>query len=94
MLFFVEFDGVLAQQVELPAAADRLQARCDGVGVDAVGVFALKPQQHRLVAAVALAGGAERAVQLDLDAGGTGQQVVAAQALGKTRGCAHRPDGM
>ena len=42
----------------------RRAAAGDRVDVDRVGLVAGEPEQHRLVAAVALAGGAERAVQL------------------------------
>ncbi|MCY1462546.1 hypothetical protein D9M71_803330 [compost metagenome] len=43
---------------------------------------------------MAFAGGAERAVQLDLDADRGAEQPVAAQAFGKARGGAHGADGM
>ncbi|MNC61839.1 hypothetical protein D3C75_1118080 [compost metagenome] len=58
MLLFDERDAVLAEQVQPAAVADGQQAGGDGVGVDDIGVFALEAQQHGLVAAVTLAGGA------------------------------------
>ncbi|MNG31879.1 hypothetical protein D3C84_1177660 [compost metagenome] len=43
---------------------------------------------------MAFTGGAERAVQLDFDAGGRGQQFFSAQAFDEARGGAHRADGV
>ncbi|MNJ21600.1 hypothetical protein D3C77_159550 [compost metagenome] len=94
VLLLDELDVVLAQQLEPSTAADGLQAGGDAFGIDAVGVFAFKPEQHGLVAAVALAGGAERAVQLGLDADRSLEQIVAAQPFGKARGGTHGADGM
>ena len=67
---FIERDGVLAQQIQLPAATDRGQTLIHGVGVDGVRVLAFQAQEHGFVAAVAFAGGAERAIQFHFDAGG------------------------
>ncbi|MNR06859.1 hypothetical protein D3C85_1229540 [compost metagenome] len=75
---FVEVDAVLTEQVQAPAAADFLQACGNAIGVHGIGVFAFKAQKNGLIAAVALAGGTEGAVQLDFDAGGGGQHAVAA----------------
>ena len=84
----------VAEQVETAAVADRLQAGGNAVGIDAVGVLAFQPEEHGLVAAVALAGGAERTIQLDLDAVGGGQQAITPQPFGEACGSAHRADGM
>ncbi len=86
----VERDRVLAEQAQFATLADRRQARRDAVGIHRFGMFALQPEQHGLVAAVALAGSAERAVQLDLDGAGRCQLPVTAQAFGKAQGGAHR----
>ncbi|MNE85265.1 hypothetical protein D3C80_1822460 [compost metagenome] len=43
---------------------------------------------------MALAGGAQGAIQLGLDANRAVQQAVAAQAFGETCGSTHRADGM
>ncbi|MNP07313.1 hypothetical protein D3C76_993340 [compost metagenome] len=94
VLFFDEVDFVLAEQAQAAAVADALQAGGDGFGVDGVRVLAFQAQQHGLVTAVALAGGAQRAVQLGLDAGGGGEQAVAAQPFGEARGGAHRAHGV
>ncbi|MNJ80846.1 hypothetical protein D3C77_793780 [compost metagenome] len=59
MLFFDEVDFVLAEQAQAAAVTDRLQAGGDGFGVDGIGVLAFQAKQYCLVAAVALAGGAE-----------------------------------
>ena len=59
---FVEGDLVLATQVDAPRAAHAVQQVGDRVHVHTVGLVAGQAQQHGLVAAVALAGGAERAV--------------------------------
>ncbi|MNN09517.1 hypothetical protein D3C81_1224010 [compost metagenome] len=92
VLFFNEDDVVFAEQAQVAAVADGLQAGGDGFGVDGVGVLAFQAEQHRFVAAVAFTRGAERAIQLGLDADRAGQQAVAAQAFGKTCGGAHRAD--
>src|SRR5690606_5171309 len=86
-----EADGLLAAQLQLAAGTDGLQARLDGRGVDAVRLFAFETEQHRLVAAVALAGGAEGTVQLDTDACRGAEQALAAQAVDEARGGTHRP---
>ncbi|MNM91835.1 hypothetical protein D3C81_1041450 [compost metagenome] len=94
VLLFDEVDFMLAEQVEPAAAADGLQACGDAFGIDRVRVFAFKAEQHGLVAAVAFAGGAKRAVEFGLDADRGAEQLVAAQAFGKARGGAHGADGM
>ncbi|MNJ52575.1 hypothetical protein D3C81_1032160 [compost metagenome] len=55
VLFFVEVDGVLTEQVQPATGADDLQAGGDALGVDTVGVLTFKAEQYRLVAAVAFA---------------------------------------
>ncbi|MNY36429.1 hypothetical protein D3C86_1709160 [compost metagenome] len=85
---------MFAEQVQAAVAANLLQARSDGFGIHGVRVFTFQAQQHSLVTAVAFAGGAERAVQLDLDAGGGRQQPFTAQAFDETRSGAHRADGV
>ncbi|MNI57718.1 hypothetical protein D3C73_1127980 [compost metagenome] len=94
MFFLVERNAVFAEQVQACVAANLLQARSDGFGIHGVRVFAFQAQQHSLVTAVAFAGGAERAVQLDLDAGGGRQQPFTAQAFDEAHSGAHRADGV
>jgi hypothetical protein len=43
---------------------------------------------------MALAGGAKRAIQLDLDAGSAQQQIVTAQPFDKANGSKHGTDGV
>ncbi|MNF80051.1 hypothetical protein D3C84_622840 [compost metagenome] len=88
--FFIEFDRVLTEQVQASGAADIVQAGGYVLGVHGVRVFTFQAQQYRLVAAVAFAGGAERAVELDFDAGGVLEQVLPTQAFDKACRGAHR----
>ena len=92
--FFDEIDGVFAQQVQAPAAANRGQSLGHGFGVDGVRVLAFKPQQNGLVAAVAFAGGAEGAIEFNFYAGCGLQQLITAQTFGKTRSSTHGADGV
>ena len=62
VLLFYKVDSFFAEQLEFAAAANRCQAGVDGIGVDAVRLFAFQAEQHGFVAAMALAGGAEGAV--------------------------------
>ncbi|MCY1176294.1 hypothetical protein D9M73_165600 [compost metagenome] len=94
VFFLVERNAVFAEQVQAAVAANLLQARGDGLCIHGVRVFAFQAEQHSLVTAVAFAGGAKRAVEFGLDADRGAEQLVAAQALGKTRGGAHGADGM
>ncbi|MNV32247.1 hypothetical protein D3C71_1235780 [compost metagenome] len=94
VFFLVERNAVFAEQVQASAATNVLQAGGDGFGVNGVRMLAFQAEQHGLVAAVALAGGAERAVQLDFDASGCRQQVFTAQTFDEARGGAHRADGV
>ncbi len=94
MFFLVERDAVFTEQIQSAIAANFLQARGDGFGVDSVRVFAFEAEQHGFVAAVSFTGSAERTVQLDTHAGGAGQQVFPAQPFGETRSSTHRADGV
>ncbi|CRQ25071.1 hypothetical protein PAERUG_E16_London_17_VIM_2_04_14_00120 [Pseudomonas aeruginosa] len=89
-----EADRPLAEQAQLAAGTDGIEPSGNRGGIHRVRLLALQAEQYRLVAAVALAGGAERAVQLDLDAGSGLQQPLAPQPLGKARGGTHRPHGV
>mmetsp|Transcript_1091 Transcript_1091/g.2935 ORF Transcript_1091/g.2935 Transcript_1091/m.2935 type:complete len:212 (-) Transcript_1091:689-1324(-) len=69
VLGLVEADGLLADEVQV-AGADRIEQRGNGLDIDRVRLMAGQAQQHRLVTAVALAGGAQAAVEDDLHACG------------------------
>jgi hypothetical protein len=81
---------LLAQQAQA-AGADGVEQRRNGLDVDRVGLVPGQTQQHRLVAAVALAGGAQRAVEDDLHARGGRQQALGAQPQPEQARGAHRP---
>jgi hypothetical protein len=84
---------VLATQGQPPRAAHAVQQAGIGVHVHRVGLVAGQAQQHGLVAAVALAGGAERAVQLACTRATRGSTVVR-QPLHEQPRRAHRPHGV
>ncbi|MNF83664.1 hypothetical protein D3C84_659890 [compost metagenome] len=92
VFFLDEADRFFAEQSQFAGFAQGRQASGDTGNLDGIRLLALEAEQHRLVAAVALAGGAERAVQLDFDRLGADQQAVAAQTFGEAGGGAHRPD--
>ncbi|MCY1439264.1 hypothetical protein D9M71_554950 [compost metagenome] len=94
VFFLVERNAVFAEQVQAAVAANLLQARGDGLCIHGVRVFAFQAEQHSLVTAVAFAGGTERTIQLDFDAGGGFKQVFAAQTFGEARSGTHRADGV
>ncbi|MNS64104.1 hypothetical protein D3C72_972200 [compost metagenome] len=59
MFFLVERNAVFAEQVQSSVAANFLQARGDGFGINGIGMFAFEAEQHGFVAAVTFTGGAE-----------------------------------
>ena len=67
VLALVEADRVAPEQPQRPVGSDALQPSSDRIDVDGRGLVALQSQHHRLVAAVPLAGRAERSVQPDVD---------------------------
>ncbi|MNN43739.1 hypothetical protein D3C81_1579900 [compost metagenome] len=85
---------VRAEQSERAPGAQRGQPGLDGFRVDGVGRIAHQPQHHALVGAVALAGGAERAVQLHAHATHAGQQAVPLEPVREHQGRTHGPHGM
>jgi hypothetical protein len=89
-----ERDLVLAEQLDASGLAHLGQAGVDGVDVDEFRLFARQAEQHGLVAAVTLAGQAERAVQDGLDASGRLQQPVGLQAAGELVRGGHRAAGV
>ncbi|MNP13195.1 hypothetical protein D3C76_1054650 [compost metagenome] len=89
-----EADRLFAEQIERTTGANACQARIHSAGIHQVRVLALQPQQHGLVAAVALAGGAEGAVELRLHARHPAQQSVRLQPKDEARGGAHRSHGV
>lgn len=90
----VEGDGVLAGQDDALVAADGLDVAGHLIHVDGVRLVAAEAEQHRLVTAVALAGGAQRAIQLGGDTGHLRHVAVVFQGVGEQRGRAHRADGV
>ncbi|MCY1221903.1 hypothetical protein D9M72_339760 [compost metagenome] len=94
VLLLDEGHDVLAQQGQLAAGAQRGQLLVDGIGIDGVGRLPHQAEDHALVGAVTLAGGAQRAVQLHAHAGHLRQQAIALKPLRKHQGRAHRAHGM
>ncbi|MDT4853458.1 hypothetical protein FQZ97_877230 [compost metagenome] len=90
----VEGDGRGAQQAQLAGAAQRVQARLHGLGSHGVGRVAEEAQDHALVGRVAVAGGAERAEQVDVQARHLREQAAPFERLREQQRGAHRPDGV
>ena len=88
----VEGDLVHAQQADAARGADLLDAGVGALDVDRAGRLALQAEQDGLRGAVAVAGRAERAVQLGPYRGGVGQQALVLEAAGEHAGRAHRAD--
>ena len=85
---------MLAGQDDALVAADGLDVAGHLVHVDGVRLVAAEAEQHCLVTAVALAGGAQRAVQLGGDTCHLRHVAVVLQGVGEQRGRAHRADGV
>ena len=64
------------------------------VGVDRLGVLTLKPEQHRAVRAVPVAGGPEGPVELGLDPGRRVEHAQLAESHGEPTSRPHRADGV
>ena len=88
-----EGDRLRAQQPQRLLLARGLQQRGNRIDVDRIRLVPHQPQQHGLVAAVALAGGAERAVEVRRHARGGGEPAFG-QAQREQPRRAHRPDGV
>jgi len=86
-----ERDLVPPQQRHAAAGAHRRQQLRHGVHVHAVGLMAGQAQQHRLVAAMPLAGGAQRPVQAHLHARHLRQQALVLEPQREQPRRAHRP---
>ena len=91
---FVEGDRLRAGQGQRLGLAHRREQCRDRVDIDAVGFVSGQAEQHRLVGAVALAGRAERAVELGLDTLRRVQHAVVLQPKREQPRRAHRADGV
>ena len=80
--------------ISLPLAAASRHLLIGGIGVHRLRSVALQPEDHGLVRAVAVTGGAERPEQLRLDPLHVIQQAGVAQTVGEQAGSAHRPHGV
>ncbi len=92
VLLLGEAHRVAAQQRQRLRLAQRGQLGVDGVGIDGVGRLAHQAEDDAAVGAVALAGGAERAIQFDAHAGDLRHQAIGLQAGGEHQRGAHRAD--
>ncbi|MNO86693.1 hypothetical protein D3C76_781020 [compost metagenome] len=89
-----EVDDVLAVQRQAVLGEDGIHQRRQGCGVGVRRVDAEQADQAGAVGGVALAGGAERAIQVHLDPRHLQQLADAAQMLDELAVGAHRPHGM
>ena len=89
-----EVDGVLAGQQHAPLATDAGELAFDLLDVDHVGRLTFEAEQHGLVTAMAFARGAERAIQLGLDAGHIAQRAVFLEGGREEHRRPHRPHGV
>ncbi len=94
VLFLHERNHVAAEQREHLRGTHGGEPFVDGIGVDGVGRVAHQAEHDAAIGAVALAGRAERAVQLHLDRRGAVEQAVTLEPLGEQQRRAHRPDGV
>ena len=85
---------MLAEQRELPGVGDGRYPLGRAVRVDGVGPLAHQPERDGRDAAVALAGRAEGAEQLDGDPRRRVEGPVLAQTAGEPVGSDHRADGV
>jgi hypothetical protein len=88
----VEADLATAEQPQRLRGAHRGETCRHATDVDRVGRIALQPEQHGLVAAMALAGGAQRAEQLDPHVGHPLQQALGLQPQREQSRRPHRAD--
>ncbi|MNN23218.1 hypothetical protein D3C81_1366080 [compost metagenome] len=89
-----EVDDVLAVQRQAVLGEDGIHQRRQGCGVGVRRVDAEQADQAGTVGGVALAGGAEGAVQVHLDPRHLPQLADVAQVIDELAGGAHRPHGM
>ncbi len=87
-----EVHEVDAGEPQLPGLASVRHPRLDGGGVDCLRIFALQAEDHRLVRPVTATGGAERTIELRLNAGGGIQITGLRQRLDEPTRRAHRSD--
>ena len=90
----VELDGMLAENMQPAVASNRFESCRDASGIHMLRGVAFQSQDHGLVAAVTLAGGAQRSVELGLDGAGARQQAARTQPVGKASRGLHGPDRM
>ena len=93
-LLEIEVDLARAEQADALRRRHLCHALLHAVDVARRGLVALEAENDRLVAAVTLAGEAERAEQLDLHARRLRELAVGFEALDEALGGAHRADGV
>lgn len=90
----VKGDGVPAEEAENAGRADLLDEGVNGGGMDGVGSLAGEAEEDGAVGGVADAGEGERAEELGLEAGGTGEEAGGGEGAGETKSGAHGADGV
>jgi hypothetical protein len=90
----VEGDVAAGEQVHAAGFANASQQRGHGFHIHGIRLMPGQAQQHGLVAAMSLAGGAQRAIQLDTHAGRGGKHARRLQAQHEQAGRAHRTHGV
>ncbi len=92
VLALLERDPRPAEQAQRLIGADPFKSCRDRVDIDVRRLLALQPKQDRLVTAVAFPGGAQRSVQLNVNARDAIEQAIGLKPQCEQPRCAHRPD--
>lgn len=94
VVLVVEREFPPARQLQAARRADPLDARGQGVHIDALRCFAFKAKHEGPVGAVTFAGQRERAINMHLDPGRAVQKACLRQPLCETPRGSHRSDRM
>ena len=94
VLAIAERDLVAPEECKGSAPTNPRERGIDALGVDALGRFAHETEDHGLVGTVAPAGGAEGAVEMDLDGRGSVEKTRRVERGHEHAGSLHRSDGV
>ncbi len=84
----------MARELQTATRGDRVDARFDAFRIDRIWCQIFQTQHHCAITAMALARGAERTIQLGLDAHDRLLLAEHCSRLGESGRSAHRPDGV